>query len=302
MALYKSYDQEALDAQYNLRARHADIIEDYFAKWRNDSATARAGLWHWADVPFVALPNAPDPNAPENDDAPAYTLDLFRAEGTAGPAPIMVFIHGGYWQFLDKDHFSFPAAPFVADGIHFVSINYPLAPSVPIAEIVEACRAAVAWVWRNAASFGGDNTRMYVSGHSAGGHLTAAMAATDWAAWAPDLPTDLVKGAQAISGLYELEPIRLCFLNEGVRLTEADVAAHSPIRQRPPHPVKMQCVVGGGETDEFHAQQAAFAEAWQADGHAVETLVPPGLNHFDILDALTDPQGALYRAARSLMG
>jgi arylformamidase len=161
--------------------------------------------------------------------------------------------------------------------------------------IVEHNRAALAWLWRNARDFGGDPHRIYVAGHSAGGHLAACLLATDWPARAADLPADLVKGACAIGGIFDLEPIRLSFLNEKLNLTPAQVAAHSPLRLRYPVSAPLSLVVAIDESAEFHRQSAAMHALWQRLGYPVESSVPQGLDHFDVVNQLIDPDCALVR-------
>ena len=178
----------------------------------------------------------------------------------------MIFIHGGYWRSMDKDVHAFPALGFVPDGIALASINYTLAPAADMDEIVRECRAAVAWCRREAAALGIDPDRIHVSGHSAGGHLTAMMLATDWPSFGADLPGGLVKSGCPISGLYDLEPIALTYLTAEVRLTDALVARNSPVRLAP------------------HAD--------------IETVDMPGRHHFDVVTALAEPDSALYRAAK----
>ena len=182
MAVYRGYDQTGLDAQYNLRARHADHAA-IFARWAETSAEARACLGAELDVAYGTEAGT--------------TLDIFPAAPRDGRAsPILTFIHGGYWQALDKSDSSFLAPAFVAAGIAFVTLNYSLAPAADMDRIVAQIRAAHLWLRDNATHFGGDPATMFVFGHSAGGHLTALAMAE-----AP------VKGGCSISGLYELEAV-----------------------------------------------------------------------------------------------
>ena len=215
--IYRGYDRAALDAQYNNRARIPEYV-DYFDRWLDWSAKTRAALPGGRDVAY--------------GDLPVETLDIFPAE--QHNAPILIMIHGGYWYSLDKHHDSFVAEGCRPHGVATVVVNYGLAPDYRMDEIVRQNRAAAAWVWRNAASLGCDPSRIHVLGQSAGGHLAAMLLATDWPAFGTGLPADLVKSAVSISGIYDLEPIRLCYLNDKVGMDEAEARRNSPVAQRLP--------------------------------------------------------------------
>lgn len=282
MALYREYDQAGLDAQYNCRDMVPDF-DDHMARWVGDSARARETLAGDLDVAY----------GPSD----AERLDIFPAAGDG--APVMVFIHGGYWRAMDKQQHGFPALAFAPAGITLVSINYALAPSVPLTEIVRQCRRALVWVYRNAPFFGGDRARIHVSGHSAGGHLTAMMLATDWTAEGVDMPADLVKGGCPISGLYDLEPIRLTYLNEDVRLDKAEALANSPLHLDPIIPGCMTITAGGIESDEFHRQQGELVGRWRDAGLDVDVVESPGMHHFNVVSQLGDSDSVLFSALRS---
>jgi len=274
--LYLDYDQAALDAQYNLRAavpEHAD----YFRRWAEASAAARERLDGHLDLAY--------------GDHPKQTLDYFPAADNA--APILAFIHGGYWQSLDKSDFSFPAPAWLERGVSFASLNYPLAPEAGIPEILESCRAAVLWLWHNAYALGADRGRIFLAGHSAGGHLATMLLATDWTSFGA-LPPDLVKGACSVSGVYDLEPIRLSYQNPILKLDAGTARAMSPFHARPPQDRPILLAVGGAETPEFLRQQEAFAQAWSAAGAQVDRLVLDRLNHYAAVNCLADPQSAAF--------
>jgi arylformamidase len=274
MALYRDYDRAGLDAQYFLRARVPEHPE-YFRRWAEDSAAVRRTRPCQLDIPYDG-----------------ERLDLFPAERR--PAPCLLFIHGGYWQALDKSDFSFLVPAFQDAGVAVAVVNYTLAPKAGMDEIVRQNRAAVAWLQRNAREYGLDPARIHVAGHSAGGHLTAMVLATDWSAFGLD--RDPVRGACAISGLYDLEPIRLCYLNDVLGLDAIGAERNSPIHHLPKQSPPLILSVGTGETDEFLRQQEAFAAAWRAAGLALEVADQSGNHHFAVVERLGESQGPLHRA------
>lgn len=288
-AIWRTYDQAALDAQYNLRAA-VPAFQSHYDAWRARSEAARRSLPCRLDLAY-----GPDP---------AETLDWFPA--AAPDSPAHVFIHGGYWRSMDKSDFDYLAAGLASAGAHAVIVNYPLAPAATIDRIVGCVRAGLAWVWRHAREFGADPDRIFVSGHSAGGHLTAMLLLTDWPAVQSGLPRGLVKGGVAISGLYELEPVRLCFLNESLRMDADAARRNSPLhllrQSGAPTRAPLVFCLGGDETVEFHRQQETFLAAWRERGLPAEVVPAPGLHHFDVIDELANPARPLNRAARRQMG
>ena len=285
-AVYRGYSQAALDAQYDNRAK-VPAWAEYLTRYRAASAQAREQHTQ------ARLNVAVGPSAIE-------AIDIFPAAGPA-PAPVLVFIHGGYWHMLDKADFNFVANGFVPHGITTVVINYGLIPTVTMAELVRQCRQAVAWTIANAASFGGDPARVAVSGHSAGGHLTAMIGATDWSTFtAPMLPVPVTHrpvAGYALSGLHDLEPIRACYLQQNLSLTADDVARFSPVRLPSPASGAWFALVGGVEGPEYERQSRDLAEAWRhaPAGVTVAAEVLPGHEHFSIVMALNDPQDPLTR-------
>ena len=284
-AIWREYDREGLDYQYAVRERVANALE-LIAQGAEASEATRRDLEVRLDQAY--------------GDTPGQTVNVFPA--AAHGAPVFIFIHGGYWQRLDKNDYDFVARPFVEAGAAVVNVNYDLAPTVKMDEIVRQVRAAVLWSWQNAGSFNGDRKRIHVSGHSAGGHLTAMVACTDWPALATDVPANLVKSGHAISGLYDLEPIRLCHLNDAVRMDEAEAARNSPMLLAGANNAPLVLAVGGAETDEFLRQQTAYAAALSDAGKAPPEIVQPACNHFDVLFALTDPNELLHQSVRQALG
>jgi len=270
--IYLDYDQAGLDAQYNNRLRWPDYKE-HFANWRTWSEATLGKLPAHLDLAF-----GPDP---------MEKLDLFPAESEG--APLYVFIHGGYWYSLDKADYSYVAEGMRPHGIATAVNNFGLAPDTSMDEIVRQNRAALAWLWRNAHTYGADPGRIYVCGHSAGGHLAVMLLATDWPAFGAGLPKDLVKGACAIGGLFDMEAIRLSYLNKTLKMDKLEAARNAPLLQRYPVSAPLSLVVAVDETPEYHRQSQAMADLWRGLGYPVELLVPQGLNHFDVANQLIDP-------------
>jgi arylformamidase len=246
----------------------------------------RAGLPCRLSVPYGA-------SEPER-------LDIFPAV-TGGPSPIFVFLHGGYWRLLDSADSCFMAECLTRAGACVVAVNYALAPHVTLAEIVRQCRAAVAWVHKHAPEFGGDPARIHVSGSSAGGHLAALMLAPRWESEF-GVPNDLVAGATLLSGLYDLEPVRLGHPNEWLKLGAADVAALSPLLRLPERAVPVIVSYAPSETDEFKRQSEGYMAAAMARGCPVRFVPMPETSHYDIVFGLADPKNPLARTVIEIMG
>jgi arylformamidase len=278
LTLYLDYDQAALDRQYNNRAAVPDA-ENYFRDWAARSAETRARLDAELSVPYGE-------SEPER-------FDLFPAQEKA--APLHVFFHGGYWQAMDKSDFSFLAEGLVSSGIACAVVGYALAPNVTMDEIVRQARASLVALYRMADRFGYDRERISVSGHSAGGHLAAIACLTDWPGIDAALPAGLVTAGTAISGLFDLEPIRLTYLNGNLRLDSRAAARNSPIRLPMQGARPMRLVVGERESAEYHRQMTSFADALTRAGHPPETHTLKECHHFSVIEPLATPGSLLNR-------
>ena len=223
----------------------------------------------------------------------AEHLDLYPAR--APDAPLHLFIHGGYWHSLGSKEFSFVAEGLVEAGVAVAVLNYDLCPNVTMTEIVRQNRAAVKWLYENAARHNCDPDRISVSGHSAGGHLTAMLMATDWAgAWG--LPADVVKSGCAVSGLFDLAPFEHSWLQPKLRLNAEEIERNSPILHIPQAAGPLIVTLGGDESAEFHRQSQDFLAAWTRAGLAGAYLDLPGLNHFTVLEGYMDRRSPLCSA------
>ena len=278
-------DPAWLDAQYNNRARVADAMT-LLAKWAEASALARQrSASKVLDVRY--------------GDGASETLDIFPAG--AANAPVLIYIHGGYWRSLDKSDFSFVAPSFVADGAMVVVPNYALCPAVTIEDIALQMVKAVAWTWHHAAAHGGDPQRISLVGHSAGAHLAAMLLSCRWKQVDEALPLQPLAGALAISGLYDLEPVRRAeFLQGDLKLTTTQVNRLSPAFFPRPKGGKLHAVVGADESDEFIRHNQLIRDQWGPTAVPVCETVP-GKNHFTVLESLADPKGRLHDLALRLL-
>lgn len=272
------------DRMYNNR----ELVPDHAAflgRWAADSAKARAEGPCELDIAY-------GPGAGE-------TLDVFPAP--SGEAPVLVFVHGGYWRALDKSDHSFIAPAFTRDGACVVVPNYALCPAVTIPHITLQVARAVAWTWYNIGRFGGDRRRIVVAGHSAGGQLATMMLSCLWQQLDGALPRETVRSALAISALHDLDPImRTPFLQPSLQLTPEHVGQASPARLPAPRHGTLYSVAGGNESAEYHRQNRLIQEAWGARRVPVCELVP-GRQHFSVLDAFVEPNHRVHQLALDLL-
>jgi arylformamidase len=264
------------EAEYNNRARvpeHAEI----FARWIRDAELYRADT----------LKDGRAELGLAYGETPRQYLDLFHAQAGAGAvAPLALFIHGGYWRSLDPSMFSHMARGLNARGITVAVAGYDLCPVVTIADIIEQMRRACLFLWQRL------DRPMFVVGHSAGGHLAAAMVGTDWPSLYPKAPADLAPAGYAISGLYDLTPLLGVSANQDLRLTAESVRAVSPAFWPLPRARTLDSVVGALESSEFRRQSQLIVQAWQGAGKMRYEEIA-GTNHFTVCDPLTDPQSAM---------
>lgn len=290
----RKQDPAWLAAQYNNRARvpdHAEIL----ARWARDSQVIRDTRPCRLDLAY--------------GDTPAERLDVFGpSDAIPGPkvrrhpgAPMLVFIHGGWWRSLDKADHSF-VAPALADaGAVVVVPNYALCPAVGIEDITLQMVRSLAWCWRHARELGADPSRITVAGHSAGGHLAAMMLCTLWKRVGDDLPDDLVKAALSLSGVFDLEPLRRTpFLQPDLRLTPGSVRRLSPAGFPAPAGT-LRAVAGALESEEFLRHNRLIRRRWGALTVPVCDTIADA-DHFTVVDGLARSGSQLHSLALQMMG
>ena len=278
MALYLDFETvDDLNWQY-MPSKSGVDGSPYYEGWPKQSAAARDQLEARLDVPF----------GPTLDEY----LDIFPAAGDG--TPVHLFIHGGYWRAFTAKEFSFVANRLVEQGISVVLNSYSLCPKVTIDEIVRQNQAAVAWLMRHAAEFGGDPSNITVSGHSAGGHLAAMMAQTNWAG-EYGLDASALRAVIGISGLYDLRPFRYTDLQTHLQFTGDQIERCSPLFHVKGDGPPTWLVVGADETPEFHRQSDAYAEALHQAGGTVERFSVEAANHFIVMDGFNEPDSRLFK-------
>ncbi len=277
-------DAATLDKLYNNRLLVPECME-ILQRWTQDSAIVRQSVDSKLDVAY--------------GQSDKETLDIFPSKTKS--APVLIFIHGGYWRSLDKADQSFLAPAFTKEGSCVVIPNYSLCPAVTVSDIVLQLVKAVTWVYKNIDKYGGDSKRITVAGHSAGGHLVAMLLSCRWSNFDATLPKDVVKNALSISGLFEMEtPMHSPYLQDSLHLTVAEVKRISPAWMPAPKQGRLYSVVGGDESPEFLRHNELIQDAWgKAAVPVCEQL--PGLNHFTVLESLCQPESRLHQLAQELL-
>ena len=269
------------EAEYNARARvpeHPDIQ----ARWHSGSAAYRdaSGARAALDLPY--------------GEHERQHYDVFSPEGAGDDTPLMVFIHGGYWQRGDRKDYSCLAEPYNARGIRVALPSYRICPEVGVVDIVEDIRSFLVTLYRQF------QTAPLVVGHSAGGHLAAAMLATDWSK-VDDVPDDLVTHAVSISGIFDLSPLVTVSVNEVLGITEDTADAASPLAWAPPPAGRhLVAVAGAGESQEFIRQSLEVAGRWGDEGVTTECVMVPNTNHFTVVDCAMKPGNGLFERIAEL--
>ena len=286
MSHYKGMNASTLEAEYNLtKRRGADSFAKVAEGWSQRSEAYRKTTNAQVDIAY--------------GDGARDKLDYFYSGNPNGP--LIMYIHGGYWQRGDKSMYSFIAEPFIKHGVSVAVVNYSLTPSVRMGEIPPQIRKAIAWCFHNSAELAFDKSQFHLSGHSAGGHLGAMMMATNWPAYDKQLPIDLIRSALLISGVYELEPIVHTSLNEGPNMDIPEAIAESPSFIPLLTNAPQLIVYGGGETDEFHRQSIDYANKFRTAERTIELYEVPDVDHYDELDRLADDDSSFFAKALTLI-
>jgi arylformamidase len=263
------------EVEYNNRARVPEHPE-IFARWMRDAE----------DYRILAMEERRAELGLAYSDTPRQTIDLFWPT-SAEKAPLALFIHGGYWKSLEPSTFSHVARGLNERGVGVAVAGYNLCPDVTISNIIDEMRHACLFLWQRTGQ------RILVYGHSAGGHLAGAMAATEWHTLYPKMPSDFIPAAYSISGLFDLAPLLQVASAQDLRLDAEEVRRVSPVFWAAPAGRIFDAVVGGAESSEFLRQSRMIADAWKKGGADTRYEEIPGANHFTVLDPLSDPDSAM---------
>jgi arylformamidase len=279
---YKGFRQDELEYQFNPRVSVPEFPE--LAKVRAAlSRKVRGSAKSWLDVPYGK--------------SPREKLDIYAADKPGGP--VFVYLHGGYWRGGSKEDNCNFAPTLTARGATVVLVEYDLCPQVTVSGIVGETRSAIGWIFRNIAGYGGDPGKVHLAGASAGGHLTAMALANDWGKH--DLPRDIIKGALAMSGVYDLDMVMRISVQEEVRLTPEMARENNPFL----HPPLVRCpvlvAVGGAEPKGWQQMSEDYFNYCKARGLSVEYLVVPGANHYTVPEQFLDASSLLTQAALKQM-
>ena len=229
-------------------------------------------------------------------------FDLFVPDD-GEPAPVMIFIHGGYWAWMDKDTYAFSLEPIRSAGALVASINYALCPQNTLSGIVDQVRRACIFIYENIGAYNGDKNNIHITGHSAGGHLTAMMAATNWHGFNPNLPIDLLKSAIPSSGIFDMNNIRLTpQLNENIKMDRKEADENSPLFLEPAYDMPISVVVGAEESEGFLLESKDFAEAWSEKLTNLRYVEVPHAHHFSLIENMVSPGDTFTRLLLEHLG
>ena len=283
--VFMDMDQQELDASYDQLA-YEPFLRQITTRLASNSKAMRARI-----------------GAPERESygpSAAEGLDIYRTKRTN--APIFVFIHGGAWLGGAAKDYGYPAELFVNAGAHYVAVDFIAIKEAggDLGVMAKQVRSAVAWVHKNAAKFGGDPARLYVGGHSSGGHLCGVVLVTDWQKEF-GLPPDIIKGGLCMSGMYEMKPVALSARRNYVKFTDAMENSMSAIRHIDQLHAPITVTYGTFETPDFQRQSREFAAAVKAVGKPVQLIEAPNYAHLEMCESLGNPYGANGRAALEMM-
>lgn len=277
----KYLNQEQLDADYDVEKAVSDF-PDYIKEYTENSQEARKILKNRTVIAY-------GPTLMER-------LTVYPAKESG--APVFIFIHGGYWKIGLGDDYDFVAMGASKANFTVVIINYELAPKVSIPEMVRQIRSSIAWTSQNIVRFNGDPERIFVGGHSAGGHLAAMTATTNWADYG--LRSNTIKGILAVSGLFDLEPVSYSFVQPSIRITADQILSSSPVRLIVSSQILLIVAWGEQETEAFKTQSSNYLKAWKDAGNSGNSIIISEANHFSILREFVAEDGLLTKAVMAL--
>lgn len=288
LPVWRDLDQTELDRQYNSRGTVPDVSV-YLRAYAQRTADARAVMKCLDNLPY--------------GDGPDDRLDIYPA--SAAEAPVLVFLHGGDWRALSRHDSGFAAPAYVQAGATLVVPDFTLVPATTLPAMGAQVRRALHWVWQNISAFGGDPQRIHIAGHSSGANLVGQLLMSDWSK-DDNAPADLIKSATFMSGLGDMEPVRLSFRNQNLCLSPEVVDQVSLLRAGARHGCLARCpmlvAVGANETPDYLRQSHEVAAFWQSRGNPATLMELAGRHHFDAVLDWADPASALFKAQCALMG
>lgn len=281
--VYKRYQREEMEKHFDPRVAvpdHQRWADEREAASRNNRERLKSTL----DVPYGT--------------SPRQVIDIFPSEKS--DAPVLVYVHGGYWVRGGKDHNCHFVDLFGKMGITVALVEYDLCPEVSVTDIVQQVRSAISWIYKNISAYGGDPAKIYICGVSAGGHLVTMALAHDWEI--ENLPCHIIKGCVAISGVYDLDAVLHVAVNEQIRLNPQTARENSPLIHPPLPNAPLVVAVGGGEPDGWKQMSRDLYELVKKRGVSCEYLEVPKANHFMLSSHLTDSESLITRAIFKQMG
>ena len=283
--VFMNYDQVELDAAYD-QSFYAPLLRQILKRRDSDSDHARARIG--------------EPQRMSYGPTEVEKLDIYRTKRPN--APVFVFIHGGAWLGGAAKNYAFAAEPLIDAGANFVVRDFIAIKEAggDLRVMADQVRRAVAWVYKNAGSFGGDPNRLYVGGHSSGGHLCGVTLVTDWSK-DYGVPDDIIKGGVCMSGMYDMKPVRLSKRGSYVKFDDDMENKMSSLRHLDRLRAPIIVTYGSNETPDFQRQNRDFAAAVKAAGKAVELIEAPNYNHFEMEESLGNPYGPNGRATLAMM-
>ena len=282
--LFRGYSAKQLEVQYDNRGAVPEY-EEISSNWAQHSATIRQNSNCQLDLSYGSRERE--------------KIDFFECDRSR--SPLLIFVHGGYWQRGEKSNFSFIAEKFLEQDVNVALVGYDLCPTVGVHQIVDQIRSACVWLWKNPLNLNFDRDRIFISGHSAGGHLSAMTLVTDWQKIDASLPPAMVQGGLPMSGIFELQPLLHTSINHALSLDSVSARDYSPVFLSPSPSARIFLGVGALESDELRCQTQTLAANWHDKVLEIEAMEVPGANHFTILDCFSDITHPLFQKSLSII-